>query len=347
MALLVRSDDPRRTAERLGPIMEALTAAAVPCGVVEFDDEDPDTVRRELRDAAGVLVWADPLTDRGPRSALDALLARLAGEGAWVSAHPEVIDKIGTKDVLVTTAHLSWGSDAQAYPTPRDFRDQFPDRLRQAGTRVVKADRGNGGRTVWKVTLLEQPSGRIAASASQTEVMVQHARQRDDAHTMTTLEEFMAGCTALYSAWGGTGHLIDQEYQPRISEGLVRCYMVQSTVVGCALQDPPQAQAPGRGAARAAVLGVPSPKTMVPPDHPEFQHLSRRLADEWIPAMCRALALDPTDLPMLWDIDLIRGVPAASDPQPYVLCEINASSVIPYPPAAPTALATAVRGRLR
>ena len=349
VAIVVRSDDTGRSADRLQPIVAALGDLAVRVRVVPYDDDNPEALRKEVEHAAGVLVWADPLTGRGTRSALDAQLWAIAASGTWVSAHPGVVDKIGTKDVIVTTAQLSWGTDAHSYPTFTEFTELFPVRLAEAGTRVLKADRGNGGRTVWKVTLLGDASGSAVPVAHHTAaVMVQHARHRDDTHVLTTLGEFMSSCAPIYTAWGGTGHLIDQPYQPRVSEGLVRCYLVQDAVVGFALQNAPARDAGVTPDVPApSVLGVPSPKTMVPPDHPPFRYLRDRVEREWVPALRAVLAMDLVDLPMLWDVDLIRGAPTASDPDPYVLCEINASSVVPYPPETPAAVARAVRERLR
>lgn len=349
VAIVVRSDDPGRCVERLHPIVDALGDCAVRGRLVWFDDDNPEALRKDVQHAAGVLVWADPVTDRGTRSALDAQLRAIAATGTWVSAHPGVVDTIGTKDVIVTTAQLSWGTDAHSYPTFTEFTDRFPVRLAEAGTRVLKADRGNGGRTVWKVTLLGHATasgGPVADHAAA--VMVQHARHRDDTHILTTLGEFMSSCAPIYATWGGTGHLIDQPYQPRVSEGLVRCYLVQNAVVGFGLQNAPARDAGVTPDVPApSVLGVPSPKTMVPPDHPPFRRLRDRVESEWVPAVCAVLATDRVDLPMLWDVDLIRGTPSSSDPDPYVLCEINASSVLPYPPETPAAVARAVRERLR
>ena len=167
----------------------------------------------------------------------------------------------------------------------------------------MKADLGNGGRTVWKVTLLEAHATAAALTAA---VMVQHARLRDDTHTVTTLAQFMASCSHTYTAEAGGGHLVDQPYQPRIAEGLVRCYVVRSTVVGFALQGGSgiHASPAGHDPRRPAVLGVPSPKTMVPPDQPEWRALRHRLEDEWIPAMQVTLDIAADRLPLLWDIDL-------------------------------------------
>jgi hypothetical protein len=62
----------------------------------------------------------------------------------WVSAHPDVILKMGTKEVLHRTRTMSWGCDTALYRTPEAMRSELPARL-AAGPRVIKRNRGNGG----------------------------------------------------------------------------------------------------------------------------------------------------------------------------------------------------------
>ena len=51
-------------------------------------------------------------------------------------------------------------------------------------------------------------------------------------------------------------------------------------------------------------------------------------------------------LPLLWDCDFMFGEAAAGAVERFVLCEINASSVAPFPPSAIGPLLSAVRDRL-
>ena len=51
-------------------------------------------------------------------------------------------------------------------------------------------------------------------------------------------------------------------------------------------------------------------------------------------------------LPLLWDCDFLSGEPAAEGTERFVLCEINVSSVAPFPPSAIAPLVSAVRSRL-
>ena len=302
----------------------------------------------------GVLAWADPIGDDGDRTGLDRLLRRAEEAGVWVSARPDVVDRLGTKEVLYTTRHLGWGSDVGLYRAVGEFRRDFPARLAAAGVRVLKASRGNGGRTVWKVGL---PAGRAqGAPLPDDEVMVQHARVRDGAATSMTLNEAqdLVEAAGAFDGWDGAGTLVDQEFLPGIARGIIRCYLVGGWVVGFARQYPdgvvpdgPLQVTPESEPSAEKVMGLPSPKTMYPPAEPAFADLRARLEGEWVPQMTAALGLEPDDLPALWDVDLIGEGPAATGQRSavsgtvarFVLCEINASSVIPFPPEAPSRVA--------
>ena len=81
----------------------------------------------------GALVWVDPVTGSDDRTKLDALLRDVASEGVWVSAHPDTILKMGTKEVLFHTRELGWGSEIYLYRTVEDFAEHFGDVSPPAG----------------------------------------------------------------------------------------------------------------------------------------------------------------------------------------------------------------------
>ena len=64
---------------------------------------------------------------------------------------------------------------------------------------------------------------------------------------------------------------------------------------------------------------------------PEFQTLKRKLEEEWVPAVQRLLEIETESLPILWDCDFLFGPQDNNCEDTYVLCEINVSSVAPYP----------------
>ena len=125
--------------------------------------------RRGARAAAGVdgvLVWVDPIHQGKTRAALDPLLRDVAARGPWVSAHPDVILKMGVKEVLYRTQTSRLGHRHPPLPTARrDFASAFPLRLNRSGPRVLKQNRGNGGQGVWKVELVSELAGEAASCA--------------------------------------------------------------------------------------------------------------------------------------------------------------------------------------
>jgi hypothetical protein len=138
---------------RLRGVAEALRQIGVEAEPAVYADEFVHEVRDQLLKVDGVLVWVNPIEKGHDRSALDALLMQVADEGILVSAHPDVIQKMGTKEVLFRTRAMSWGSDTHLYTTAQELREQLPLRLAQGKPRVLKQHRGNGGNGVWKVEL--------------------------------------------------------------------------------------------------------------------------------------------------------------------------------------------------
>ena len=68
-----------------------------------------------------------------------------------------------------------------------------------------------------------------------------------------------------------------------------------------------------------------------------------QVESEWVPAMQSLVNVDAASLPALWDADFLFGPKRDSGEDTYVLCEINVSSVLPFPPGTPPRLAQAVR----
>jgi hypothetical protein len=323
-----------RNYERLGPVFDALTDIGVIVEPVLYCDQIAESVRDRLLAVDGVLVWIDPIGEGEDRTRVDAVLREVASSGVWVSAHPDTIARMGTKDVLYRTRSLGWGTDTRLYATRAAFREQFPSSVR-AGARVLKQNRGNGGLGVWKVVLVDD-----ADDASDALVRVQHAAPRDDVTEDVTLDEFMDRCEQYFA---GAGKLVDQAFVARLSEGMIRAYVVQSEVVGFARQQP---SSDDDAPAHDAVLGLPAAKSMFTASEPAFAALRSTLEREWIPGLRRLLDIDEAELALIWDADFLYGPRTEAGDDTYVLCEINVSSVLPFPDQAPAMLARAVESRV-
>jgi hypothetical protein len=259
----------------------------------------------------------------------------VATAGPWISAHPDVILKMGVKEVLHRTKHLGWGTETYLYQSMADFVTAFPSRLRLGGPRVLKRNRGNGGQGVWKVELAD------GSSAESSYVSVLHAL-RGSVLEKLLLQEFMARCEPYFAA---DGCIIDQPFQPRLPEGMIRCYMGVDKVVGFGHQlikalIPPPADDPDSPAAQ------PGPRIMHPADAAPFQALRAKMEREWTPQMMATLGIDAASLPIIWDADFLYGPRTAPGEDSYVLCEINVSSVFAIPDQAPAAIARLTLERL-
>jgi hypothetical protein len=149
VGILWRGDEPaRRSAtpetSRFKAVFAALADVGVDAEPVVYEDDILEAVRAQLGTLDGVLVWVNPIHEGRNRGNLDALLREVAARGVWVSAHPDVILKMGTKEVLHRTRTMSWGCDTALYRTAEAMRAELPMQL-AAGPRVIKRNRGNGG----------------------------------------------------------------------------------------------------------------------------------------------------------------------------------------------------------
>jgi hypothetical protein len=139
---------------------------------------------------------------------------------------------------------------------------------------------------------------------------------------------------------------VDQPFQPRLPDGMIRCYMGCDKVVGFghqlikALLPPPPAGPDSPDA-------QPGPRIMHGADAEPFQVLRAKMEAEWTPQMMEILGIDGASLPIIWDADFLYGPRTASGEDSYVLCEINVSSVFAIPDQAPAAIARLALTRLR
>ena len=178
---------PTPGATRFRLIFSALDALGIAAEPVLYSEAVEESVRARLLSMDGVLVWVNPLDDGKDRSGLDPLLRDIAAHGVWVSAHPDVILKMGVKEVLYRTRGLGWGTDTDLYLSVEDFNARFPARLGAGGPRVLKQNRGNGGQGVWKVELVSETDAKSGPNAA---VRVLHA-QRGSVPEELSLGAFM------------------------------------------------------------------------------------------------------------------------------------------------------------
>jgi hypothetical protein len=314
---------------RFAALFDAFHAAGMVAEPAVYHDDFADEVASQLRRVNAVLVWCNPIEGGRRRDRLDALLRAVADAGVLVSAHPDAILRLGTKDVLVDVRDLPFGSDAVRVDTLDQLATELPERLRR-GARVLKQHRGHSGIGVW----------RVEGTEGSAQLRVRHAQRgsEEERMDMPTLLQRLAP----YFEPANGGHMIDQAWQPRLVDGMVRAYLVEDQVAGFghqainALYPAHDDQAPP----------APGPRLYHPADLPRFQHLKRLLETQWIQLLRQRVGLPLEQLPRLWDCDFMLGEPTPDEHERYVLCEINVSSVSPFPPSAIEPLVAAMKGRL-
>ncbi len=312
---------------RFGALVLAFRAAGLDADTVMYSDERCQEAERRLNQADAVLVFVNPVHNGQDRSVLDPMLERVAERGTLVSAHPHVIDLMGTKRVLVDTEAMPWSlGDAHHL---EEGPQSLPGLLRrlQAGPRVLKQVRGNGGGGVWRLTWV---------GGAEPSVHVLKATDREGGAIMpwgafwATMEQY----------WAAGGTWVDQPYRRPSPDGMVRCYLSGATVAGFGHQ------LVGALTSGPSEQPMPStPRQYTGPDDPRFQGLRERMEREWVPQLLDAVHLDADRLPVIWDADFFWDRPAGK-PEQFGLCEINVSAVHPYPDSAVAAMVATTQRRL-
>jgi hypothetical protein len=242
---------------RFADLFRAFAAKRMRVKPAVYHDDFCAEVRDQLLQVDGVLVWVNPIQGGRNRSILDSMLREVAAAGIFVSAHPDIILKLGTKEVLYRTRDIGWGCDTHLYNNMEQMFQELPARLANGKARVLKQYRGNGGIGVWKVqlpmnNLTSAGRGIVAPPQLETIVRVRHAKRGCNEEEIP-LAQFYERCEEYFVA---NGRIIDQEYQDRLPEGMIRCYLVHDKVAGFGHQDinalfpsgAPPTEAPNLGA---------------------------------------------------------------------------------------------------
>jgi hypothetical protein len=176
---LVWRGDPNQPAPapaetRFSRIFEEFAAVGVVAEPVIYDEQQPKMIRDRLLGMDGVLVWVDPIVAGKERSALDDLLRDVAERGVYVSAHPDIIQKMGTKRILYDTRAMPWGTDTECYHDPAELiagsrigcaRDRRSSSRIEAAVAMVS---GGSSLSKLRARLTTQPSGFRARSVGQS-----------------------------------------------------------------------------------------------------------------------------------------------------------------------------------
>jgi hypothetical protein len=203
-------------ASRFATLFASLDAAGLRAEPAVYHDDFAGEVETQLQRVRVVLVWHNPIEDGRTRQVLDAMLRRVAARGIIVSAHPDTILRMGTKDVLVEVRDLPFGSDSHTVASLAQLQADVPRRL-ASGPRVLKQHRGHSGIGVWRIERIGPDHFSL--------MHAQRGSQPEEGPFARVVER-------IAPHFAGGSHMIDQAWQPRLREGMVRAYLVRDRVAG-------------------------------------------------------------------------------------------------------------------
>lgn len=297
-----------------------------------YNDELNESLYGTLLGFDAILVWVNPIEQGKDRRNLDALLVKLAGKGCLVSAHPDVILKMGTKAVLFNTKEISWGSATKLYSSYEDFVERFPASLQEDGIKVLKQYRGNGGNGVFKI--VKVPSGN--------EVTLIHAKNSNEAKVFSWSDFYQE----LRPYFLNGGMLIEQEWNNNHVNGMVRCYLCGNKVAGFGYQEINALYEVTT--VNGTIHLPPSKRYYFTENCGLFADLKAIMENSWVPKLQESQAIANDMLPVIWDADFfITNANSTTAIGKYSLCEINVSSVSPFPPSAIKYMVEEVSDRIR
>ncbi|MBL7739486.1 MAG: Cj0069 family protein [Chitinophagaceae bacterium] len=270
---------------------------------VVYNDSVAGNYKKVLLKYKAILVWVNPIEQENDRTILDNLLRKLSEKGCFVSAHPDTILKMGTKEVLYSIRDTELGGDIHLYHSVEDFIERFVKKIK--APRILKQYRGNGGDGVFKVE-------------KNNEIIVTHAKG-GRVETFTSDSDLIKMFSPYFSS---NGMLIDQPWNSNIINGMVRCYLCANKVTGFGYQEI-NALYPGKR---------PGQRFYFSEDCGLFQDLRQKMEDSWINSIQASTQVTDELLPVIWDADFfINDVNNANTKEKYSLCEINVSCVSPFP----------------
>ena len=289
---------------------------------VLYHDSISDKLAKELLKYNAILVWVNPVEQGHDRKTLDTLLMKLSEQGCFVSAHPTTILKMGTKEILYDTRETEFGGDVKLYRSFEDFKEQFIKDL--TGIRILKQYRGNGGNGVFKIDCTNIKNNSIG---------ITHAKNGDK-EELITIDGFF---TAFQPLFGNNSIIIDQAWNANIINGMVRCYLCGAKVSGFGYQEI-NALYP---------LKRPSQRFYFSEDCGLFQDLRTIMENNWVPQLQQITGIKNEMLPVIWDADFfINKINTEITEEKYSLCEINVSSVSPFPESSIPYIIEEVKGRM-
>ncbi len=125
----------------------------------------------------------------------------------------------------------------------------------------------------------------------------------------------------------GGAPMLNQIWNDNLTNGMVRCYMTRKSVAGFGYQEI-NALFPQDGPV------APGKRFYFTEGCALFADLKKLMEERWIDQLLEVTGLESAKLPVIWDADFFINSMQPNSPGRYTLCEINASSVSPFPESA-------------
>ena len=203
---------------RYKQIFDELAALGIQAEPAVYADDMASEVREQLLRVDGVLVWVDPIFDGGNRAVLDAMLRDVAAKGIWVSAPSRRDPKNGHKRNSPQDRSISVGGQIRTLSNSQRISGRV-----SVGTWFIRAARSQTKSREWRAGRLE--GGASIYSTDRVRVL---QAIRGGMPEELPLADFMKRCDAYLE---GDGCIVDQPFQPRLFNGMIRCYMRTGKVV--------------------------------------------------------------------------------------------------------------------
>jgi hypothetical protein len=317
--------------EKYKELAESFLSTGFNVNTVPYCDELANEVEEKLLLSDAILIWVNPVENGNSRRRLDQMLLSLSSKGRFVSAHPDVILKMGTKEILLNTKNMEWGSDVKVYKSIDEFKTSLSLLIKAGETRVLKVFRGNGGNGVFKV----------APSSTGGKVYLTHAAGGSEKRELTLEALFNEFCASI----NNDGILVDQPWNKNLFNGMVRCYVSGKKVAGFGYQEINALYEINSGSKTQSV--PPGKRFYYTENCGLFTDLRQVMEGKWIPELQKNLKIEDDMLPVIWDADFFINTPNEQSPaKKYTLCEINVSCVSPFPPSAGKFIVEEVYNRL-
>jgi hypothetical protein len=322
------------TDDNFKELAESLVAAGFNVESVLYHHSKAKQLISDLDRFDAALSWVNPrerLEKSEDNLCLDDVLLAISKKGVFVSTHPEIILKIGTKEVLYTTRHMDWGGDIELYADFEDFKTRFIYSLDKLGVRIIKQYRGESGRGIFKICFED---------SDHKNIRVVHAVSGDEAQLFSKNEFY----NEFKKYFENNGMLVNQPWANGIANGMVRCYLTGTKVSGFGYQET-VALCPQTDDVNSKVRPT-SKRFYFSEDCGLFQDLRKIMESKWIPQKQEIHSIADDAMPLLWDADFfINEVNTEKTENKYTLCEINVSSVSPFPPSCVKHIVEALRIR--